>query len=362
MLDLYTANMNDDGQLSNIVLFPGAINSDTHESSATFSQDGMTMYFDRTNEKRVKDDNDERVAHISIYRAENVNGNWTNIERVPFSSDEYSTEHPSLSPDGTQLYFASDMPGSVGSFDIYVVDVNEDGTFGTPRNLGSNVNTENREQFPFISGDGVLYFSSNGHPGFGNMDIYSTEGDFSEVRNLGTSINSPFDDFAYTKREGEEEGFFASNRRGTDNLYTFSREEYTPPVVEIEERETNPETGRQQLRDVGNIYFDFDKSTIKEESKPTLNKVADIMKKYPSLEIEIGSHADARGTDQYNMGLSERRAASTLEYLVSQGIERERLTSKGYGESRPLNDCTQPTGCTSAQYARNRRSEFTIMN
>jgi peptidoglycan-associated lipoprotein len=362
MLDLYTADMDDEGQLSNIVLFPGSINSDTHESSATFSQDGMTMYFDRTNDKRVKNEDDERVAHISIYRAENVNGNWTNIERVPFSSDDYSVEHPSLSPDGTKLYFASDMPGSEGSFDIYVVDVNEDGTFGTPRNLGPNVNTPHREQFPFISGDGTLYFSSNGHEGFGNMDIYSTEGDFSEVRNLGTSINSAFDDFAYVIRDGEEEGFFASNRRGTDNLYTFTREDYTPPVVEIDERETNPETGRQQLRDVGNIYFDFDKSTIKEESKPTLNKVADIMKKYPSLEIEIGSHADARGSDQYNQKLSERRAASTLEYLVSQGIERERLTSKGYGESMPLNDCTQPTGCTKEQYARNRRSEFTIMN
>ena len=362
MLDLYTADMDDEGQLSNIVLFPGDINSDTHESSATFSQDGMIMFFDRTNDKRVKNEDDERVAHISIYRAENVNGNWTNIEKVPFSSDDYSVEHPSLSPDGTKLYFASDMPGSVGSFDIYVVDVNEDGTFGTPRNLGPNVNTEHREQFPFISGDGTLYFSSNGHPGYGNMDIYSTEGDFSEVRNLGTSINSAFDDFAYVIRDGEEEGYFASNRRGTDNLYVFAREEYTPPVVEIDERETNPETGRQQLRDVGNIYFDFDKSTIKEESKPTLNKVADIMKKYPSLEIEIGSHADARGSDQYNQKLSERRAASTLEYLVSQGIERERLTSKGYGESMPLNDCTQPTGCTNEQYSRNRRSEFTIMN
>ncbi|HSP83613.1 MAG TPA: OmpA family protein, partial [Gillisia sp.] len=122
------------------------------------------------------------------------------------------------------------------------------------------------------------------------------------------------------------------------------------------------ETGRQQLRDVGNIYFDFDKSTIKEESKVTLNKVVDIMKKYPTLEIEIGSHADARGSDSYNMALSERRAAATLEYLVSQGIERERLTAKGFGESMPLNDCTKPTGCTSEQYARNRRSEFTIMN
>jgi len=362
MLDLYTADVDDEGQLTNIVLFPGEINTDTHESSATFSQDGMTMYFDRTNDKRVKNEDDERVAHISIYRAQNVNGNWTNIERVPFASDDYSVEHPSLSADGRQLYFASDMPGSLGSFDIYVVDVNEDGTFGTPRNLGSGVNTAHREQFPFISEENVLYFSSDGHPGYGNLDIYSAEGNFSEARNLGTSINSNRDDFAFVIREGQDEGWFASNRRGTDNLYSFSREDYTPPVVDLDDRETNPETGRQQLRDVGNIYFDFDKATIKEESKPTLNKVADIMKKYPTLNIEIGSHADARGSDSYNMALSERRAASTLEYLVSQGIERERLTSKGYGESMPLNDCTRPTGCTAEQYARNRRSEFTIMN
>lgn len=362
MLDLYTADVDDEGQLTNIVLFPGEVNTDTHESSATFSQDGMTMYFDRTNDKRVKNDEDERVAHISIYRAQNVNGNWTNIERVPFSSDDYSVEHPSLSADGRQLYFASDMPGSLGSFDIYVVDVNEDGSFGTPRNLGPGINTPHREQFPFISEENVLYFSSDGHEGYGNLDIYSSEGNFSEARNLGTSINSNRDDFAFVIREGQDEGWFASNRRGTDNLYSFSREDYTPPVVEIDERETNPETGRQQLRDVGNIYFDFDKSTIKEESKPTLNKVADIMKKYPTLNIEIGSHADARGSDSYNMALSERRAAATLEYLVSQGIERERLTSKGFGESMPLNDCTEPTGCTAAEYARNRRSEFTIMN
>lgn len=361
-LDLYSADVDDEGQLSGIVLFPGDINTDSHESSATFSQDGTVMYFDRTNDKRVKNENDVRVANISIYRAELVNGTWTNIEALPFSSQDYSVEHPSLSPDGTKLYFASDMPGSVGSFDIYVVDINEDGTYGSPQNLGSAVNTAHREQFPFVSEEGVLYFSSDGHQGYGNLDVYSTEGDFSEVNNLGASVNSGNDDFAFVIREGENQGWFASNRRGTDNLYSFTREDYTPPVVDIDDRETNLETGRQQLRDVGNIYFDFDKATIKEESKTTLNKVADIMKKYPTLEIEIGSHADARGSNQYNLGLSERRAASTLEYLVSQGIERERLTSKGYGETMPLNDCTEPTGCTSAQYAKNRRSEFTIMN
>jgi peptidoglycan-associated lipoprotein len=361
-LDLYSAEMSEDGELSDIILFDDNINTDAHESSATFNQDATVMYFDRTSDKRVKDEEGVRVAHIKIYRAELVDGNWTNIEALPFTSDEYSTEHPSLSADGSKLYFASDMPGSMGSFDIYVVDVNEDGTFGTPENLGGGVNTEHREQFPFISEEGVLYFSSDGHEGFGNMDIYRSEGNFSEVQNLGGTINSSHDDFAFVIREGQEKGYFASNRRGTDNLYVFTREDYVPPVVDFDDRETNVETGRQQLRDVGNIYFDFDKATIKEESKPTLNKVVEIMNKYPSINIEIGSHADARGSDQYNLGLSERRAASTLEYLVENGIDRSRLTSKGYGESMPLNDCTQPTGCTVEQYAVNRRSEFTIMD
>ncbi|MDT0675636.1 OmpA family protein [Autumnicola musiva] len=362
-LDLYSASISDEGELDDIVLFSDDINTDEHESSATFTQDGQTMYFDRTNEKRVKDTSGIRVAHISIYKAEMVDGEWTNVEKLPFSSEEYSVEHPSLSQDGTKLYFASDMPGSTGgSFDIYSVDVNEDGSFGTPQNLGAGVNTPNREQFPFIGEDDVLYFASDGHLGFGNLDIFRSEGDFSEVQNLGSSINSNRDDFAFVIKEGQEEGFFASNRRGSDNLYTFVREDYVPPVVDFEDRETNLETGRQQLRDVGNIYFDFDKATIKKESEATLDKVVSIMNKYPTLEIEIGSHADARGSDQYNMDLSERRAASTLEYLVEQGISRDRLSSQGYGESMPLNDCTQPTGCTAAQYAKNRRSEFTIMN
>ena len=361
-LDLYSAEMSENGELSDIVLFSDEINTDEHESSATFSEDGQVMYFDRNSEKRVKNEDGIRVGHIKIFRAEMVDGKWDNIEALPFTSDEYSTEHPSLSADGSKLYFASDMPGTEGSFDIYVVDVNEDGTYGEPENLGTGVNTPHREQFPYISEEGVLYFASDGHQGFGNLDVFRAEGDFAEVQNLGNTVNSGHDDFAFIINEENQKGYLASNRRGSDNLYVFTRENYVPPVVDYDDRETNLETGRQQLRDVGNIYFDFDKATIKAESKPTLDKVVNIMNKYPELKIEIGSHADARGSDKYNMGLSERRAASTLEYLVENGIDRSRLTSKGYGESMPLNDCTEPTGCTNEQYAKNRRSEFTIMN
>lgn len=362
-LDLYIADFAENGELSNIELFPGEINTDTHESSATFNEAGDVMYFDRTNEERVKVPGSRvPVAHVSIFRAELVDGEWTNVTRVPFASDEFSTEHPTLSKDGSTLYFASDMPGSLGSFDIYKVDVNEDGTFGEPVNLGTNVNTAHREQFPYISEEDVLYFSSNGRIGFGNLDLYRAEiedGLPEEAENLGNTINSPLDEFGYVLREGEEKGFFASNRRGSDNLYIFEREDYEKPVLPTEEMEINPETGRRQIANVSNIYFEFDKAVIKPESEPVLNRVVEIMQKYPELKIEIGAHADARGTDQYNFDLSQRRAEATLEYLVAHGISRDRLIPKGYGEEVPLNDCTEPNMCTEEQYARNRRSEFT---
>lgn len=359
-LDLYSAEMNDEGEMSDIVLFSDAINTDQHESSATFSQDGNVMFFDRTNEDRVKNEEDVRIAHISLYRAEKVDGEWTNITKLPFSSEEYSVEHPSLSADGSKLYFASDMPGGSGSFDLYVVDVNEDGTYGSPQNLGPGVNTAHREQFPFISEEDVLYFASDGHQGFGNLDIYRTEGDFSEAENLGGSINSGHDDFAFVIKEGDEEGFFASNRRGTDNLYQFVREENEI----IEAPTVTDETSGQDIIpiDGSKIYFDFDKATIKPESKPVLDSVVTYMNDYPNIKVKVESHADARGTDQYNMDLSKRRAASTVDYLVENGIDRSRLTSEGFGESRPVNDCTEPTGCTEAQYAKNRRSTFVVSN
>ena len=358
-LDLYSATVDDEGEMSDVVLFSDEINTDTHESSATFSADGNTMYFDRTNDKRFKTEDGDRIAHIRIYKAEMVDGNWTNVEALPFTSEEYSTEHPSLSADGSKLYFASDMPGGSGSFDIYVVDVNDDGTYGSPQNL-AGVNTPYRDQFPFISEDDVLYFSSNGHQGFGNLDIYRSEGDFSEVENLGSSINSGHDDFAFVIKEGEEEGYFASNRRGTDNLYMFTREEnevIKAPTV------TDETSGQRVIPiDGSKIYFDFDKATIKPESEVVLDSVVTYMNDNPGINVKIESHADARGSDQYNMDLSERRAASTLEYLVKKGIDRSRLTSQGYGESRPVNDCTEPTGCSNAEYAKNRRSVFVVSN
>lgn len=366
-LDLYMADY-DNGNLSNFRPLPGDVNTDTHESSPTFNTDGTIMYFDRTNSRRVKDKEEgTRVAHVSIMRAELVDGEWTNVKRLPFASDNYSTEHPSLSADGTKMFFTSNMPGTIGSYDIFVVDVNDDGSFSDPRNLGPEVNTPEREQFPYISSNNVLYFSSNGRMGYGNLDLFRSEmedGTFTEAKNLGGTINSGYDDFAYTLQEDEDRGFFTSTRGGTEGLIAYTREERPEPSVAPEEIvEINVKTGAQQLRDIDDIYFDLDEAVILPEAEKALDKVVEIMKEYPELEIEIGSHADVRGTEPYNMALSEERAQATLEYILGQGIEEERITAKGFGETMPLNECSEEEGdCTDEEHAMNRRSEFKVLN
>ena len=343
------------------------------------------------------------------------------------------------------------MPGTIGGFDIYKVAINDDGTYGTPENLGPNVNTKHREQFPYISDLDVLYFASDGHLGYGGLDVFRSNlvnGTFDKPINLGSSINSCIDDFAYTIREKDNQGFVSSNRSGFDRIYGFARDEnvltkylvaglvqdkhskallpgslvtlfdetgnviqdsivgtkadylfkiepnkkykirgtrkaYIPHDVEFstdsegevqhniylileafadaEERVKQNEKGDVQV-ELDKIYFDFDKSIIRNDAATTLNVLVDLMKKYPSMEVEVSAHTDARGNDQYNLDLSKRRAASTLEYLVSKGIERNRLKSIGYGEMQPLNKCVKEDICSEEEYDINRRCEFTILN
>ncbi len=447
-LDLFSADVDSKGLLTNVEPFPKEINTKTHESSVTFSQDGHIMYFNRTNSKMVKIGN-EKIAQIKIYKAEFVNGIWTNIVALPFCSDAYSTEHPVLTKDGKKLYFSSDMPGSIGSFDLYVVDVNEDGTYGAPVNLGNAVNTIHREQFPEISNDGsILYFASDGHQGMGGLDIFMSKslngGPFAKPINLGETINSSMDDFSYVVDEKKNIGYFSSNRKLGDALYSFTRTEnqeryvvqgdvrdkntqnllpgtlvslydenniligqmivggdadyvfatepnkkyrieamrdfYIPHSEEFmtnedgklrytielfmecyddaEEIITKRQDGKVQIV-LENIYFDLNKWNIKPDAERILNVLVDLLKKYPEMEIEMGAHTDSRASDYYNIMLSNKRAASTLEYLVSNGIKRKRLRSKGYGETVPLVRCGN--ACTEQEHSINRRCEFIIL-
>ena len=448
-LDIYTATFTDQNTLEDVVPFSEAINTESHESNAVFTKDGKTMYFNRTNATRKKTD-DVRVAHVKIYKANLVDGQWANVTELPFTSNAYSTEHPALSPDEKTLYFASDMPGTLGSFDIYKVAINEDGTYGEPENLGETINTKHREQFPFISKLNTLYFASDGHLGFGGLDVYRSNlvnDTFDKPVNLGSTINSSLDDFAYVVREKDNTGFVSSNRSGFDGMFSFVREQnpltfyqvegvvedvnskallsgalvtlfdesgnvlqdtivgddayyifkiepnkkykvrgtrkaYIPQDVEFstdskgkvqhniylnlesfadaEERVKEKEDGNVQV-ELEKIYFDFNEAIIRKDAAITLNVLVDLMKKYPTMEVEVSAHTDARGPDQYNLELSKRRAASTLEYLVSQGIARDRLKSIGYGEMQPLNKCTKEGICSDEEYDINRRCEFTIL-
>ncbi len=225
-LDLYAASKGTDKQ--RIKKLKGKINSKFHESSPVFSSDGKTVYFTRNNysNKKSKTSTEGNVL-LKIYKANYQDGKWINVREVPFCSDEYSVAHPTLSPDGRFLYFASDMPGSLGKSDLYVVSVHEDGSFGTPENLGNQINTEGRETFPFMSDNGKLFFASDGHIGFGGLDIFmamSNQDDVVEIYNLGEPINSSEDDFTFIINEKNKIGYFASNRKGgkgDDDIYGF---------------------------------------------------------------------------------------------------------------------------------------------
>ncbi len=207
--------------------FAKELKTGMHESNAVFTKDGKTMYFTRNNSKNgKKKKDDKKISNLQIFKAELVEGKWTNITALPFNSPNYSVEHPALSADEKVLYFASDMPGSFGSFDIYSVNINK-GAFDTPKNLGPEINTDKREQFPFVSADNKLYFSSDGHLGYGSLDVFVSEingNEYSKPVNVGLPLNSNLDDFAFTIDSNTKEGFFASNReggKGSDDIYQF---------------------------------------------------------------------------------------------------------------------------------------------
>ena len=227
-LDLYKVDV--DSATTEIVTKLGdGVNTRLHESTSAITKDSTTLYFTRNNfkDKKSKKDKDG-VIRLKIFKANIVDGVWSNIEEAPFNDDAYSVANPALSPDGKTLYFVSDMPGTMGESDIYKVAIRDDGSFGTPENLGSNINTESRETFPFVSENEVLYFSSDGHPGLGGLDIFAVQlnngNSDDEVTNVGEPINGAYDDFTFIINEKTKRGYFASNRpegQGGDDIYEF---------------------------------------------------------------------------------------------------------------------------------------------
>ena len=231
-LDLHIADIDVNGDLVNNTPFNGGINTKFHESSTTFTKDLKTMYFTRNNYFKGEEKwDDENTIKLKLYRASmQDDDSWGNIEELPFNSDQYSVAHPSLSLDEKRIYFSSDMPGTFGKSDIWYVDIIDKENYGRPVNLGPNINTEERESFPYISSENVLYFSSNGLMGLGGLDIFMTalnsKGFPTSTTNLGEPVNSRYDDFGLIINPEINRGYLSSNRDGfdgssSDEIYTF---------------------------------------------------------------------------------------------------------------------------------------------
>ncbi|PKB18738.1 OmpA family protein [Flavobacterium sp. 5] len=230
-LNLYVAERNPaDNSLFNPTIFLPNIETKYHDATTTFDAKGQTMYYSTniTKKKKLVVD-DTKTNNFQIIKGQIVDGKLVNSEKVFFSSEDYSVGQPSLSEDGKWLFFASDMPGGYGETDLYVVQIADDGTMGSPKNLGPKINTMGEDVFPFFC-NGILYFSSDGHYGWGNLDIYESKfsGDlkFSTPKNLGAPINSNKDDFAFIINCKNSFGYFSSNRaqgKGNDDIYSFTK-------------------------------------------------------------------------------------------------------------------------------------------
>ncbi len=382
-LDLYVAKKDyESNELYDIEKWNNQFNSDFHESTPVFSKDKQTFYFTRNNEDggayKILDIGKTRTDKLKIYRSDiDKHGVWSKPLALPFSSDEYSVAHPTLSNDEKKLYFSSDMPGGYGESDIYEVDIKPDGTYGEPKNLGKDINTEGKETFPYISKTGNLYFSSDGHVGFGGLDVFKISNFENETKfkivNIGKPINSPNDDFTFIINENSKDGYFSSNRsggKGKDDIYSFTElEKKSTPIPEPEpEPIAEPEIIKIKKGDdlaiklnLNPIYFDLDKDFIRPDAAIELDKILKIMKEHPNMKIKIKSHTDSRAIWYYNTDLSKRRARSTWSYLVKNGIESNRMTHWGYGESQLVNKCSDNVDCSEEEHQLNRRSEFIVI-
>lgn len=403
--DVFFSKKNEKGEWERPEPVEGELNTEFDEGIVAFSPDAQTMYLTKARREL------NAPTSVEIYTSTRSDAKWSAPVKFEITADTLSTfGHPAVSPDGEYLYFVSDMPGGYGGKDIWRISLKE--RQGSLVNLGPDINTEGNDDFPYVRSDGSLYFSSDGHPGMGGLDIFraTAVGDPADLRwkveNMGFPINSAGDDFGITFGKGED-GFFSSNRgdaRGYDHIYSF---EYDPVRITIEglvmDKDEEPvknaiirivgndgSNQKEVARDDGsfsfalqrgvkyvmlagakgylnqkqefasdstmedanywvefilpsiskpsvveNIFYDYDKADLRPESKTALNELIAVLHDNPNVAIEMASHTDRWGSDAYNINLSERRAKSVVDYLVENGISRNRLQPHGYGKSRP---------------------------
>ncbi len=445
-LDLYKAGLPDPAEPEKASdpapdLYSNDLNMAFHDGPASFSPDNKTIYFTRVFRKAGEVDTSRYYTNkLKIFTSKYDGSKWSNPEPFFLNSEDYSVGHPAVSPDGNTLYFVSDMPGGNGGTDIYTVDLVE-GKWSNLKNAGTEINTFGNEMFPFIDQSGTLYFSSDGLPGLGSLDVLKSsfnDGKWAKPENMKEPINSSADDFGFFKGKSGQV-LFSSNRlggQGGDDIYMASLIKYADSVVvtglvkdrqngevlsnatvllwnqnsdEVLVLKTNsageytatlkpnnnyvfkavkkgfttdclslkvPEYTRKtnfQNRDLllvklkvneifrlEKVYYDFDKWNIRPDAAVELNKVADFLNQNPSVNVELGSHTDSRGTDAYNVRLADRRAESAVKYIIEKGIAKSRITAKGYGETQLVNKCKDNVECTEEEHQDNRRTEIKI--
>jgi len=402
--DIFLSKKDDKGKWGKPETIESEINSEYDEGACCFSPDGKTMYLTRC----THDPDYPRFAQI--YTSQRSDASWGKPQLLEIAKDTLSSfAHPAVSPDGAWLYFVSDMPGGMGGLDLWRIALTDHG-LGGAENLGEAINTEGNEMFPTFRPNGDLYFSSDGHPGMGGLDLFCAKQDSSgiwTIENLKYPMNSQGDDFGMTFEGLHNRGYFASNRgdaRGWDHIFSFEcpevlqtvkgwvyeKDGYELPQALVYmvgndgtnlklsvkgdgsfEQEIQPHVDYVFLGTckgflnhkedlcidtssvsneyvlqfplssitapvlVRNVFYEFDKADITENSTLALDSLVDLLNENPNITIELSSHCDYRGPDAYNIDLSQRRAESVVNYLIAKGIVPDRLTPMGYGETRP---------------------------
>lgn len=403
--DIFYSQKDDKGKWSKPEDVSGGVNTAYDEGACCFSVDGREMYLTQC----VTDPSYPRYAQI--VKSNRSDAAWSKATEVKLTGDTLSSyAHPAISPDGEWLYFTSDMPGGKGGLDIWRVRITPAG-YGGVENLGEPVNTPGDEAFPTFRPNGDLYFSSNGHPGLGGLDIFfakvGKDGRY-HLSHPGYPLNSQGDDFGMTFEGPYNRGFFSSNRgdaRGWDHIYSFVNPEimqtvkgwvyemdgYELPAAQVyvvgddgtnekmsvhsdgsftkvldpgvsylflatckgylnHQEEVKALVNPKESRDttlqfalvnisaptlIDNIFYDFDKATLRDSSKTALDKLVALLKENPHVTIELSAHCDYKGSAEYNKRLSQRRAEAVVAYLIAHGIAVDRLTPVGYGKERP---------------------------
>ncbi|HZG01482.1 MAG TPA: OmpA family protein, partial [Chitinophagales bacterium] len=464
--DFFITPRNDNGSFGAVTAFATTINTNYNEGAGSFNKQFTEFYFTRCGSESKF--TDFCRLYVSFRDA---SGTWSDAQLLPFfSEDSVNVQQPFISPSGKELYFVSDSRDGYGEKDIWLSTRTADG-WGNPVNLGATVNTPRSEGFPVIGEDGLLYFSSNGHPSMGRFDIFSAKrsgNKWTNVTNLQYPINSSADDFAIlfepvaeNERDSiRSKGYFTSSRvggKGEDDIYRFVQLKIRACAVDVLVQEkilsdtTNPNSSivgnrplanaflaiaeldangnpvpsaavvyetnaqgkfrfnalcdkryrftaskdnyfsrsdiattvgistpdkdtavanvritldrifREVEINLPNIYYDLAKWNIRPDAALVLDTLVELLKENPSLKVELGSHTDARSDDKYNLNLSQKRAQSAVDYLVSKGIDRKRLTPRGYGETQLVNRCANGVECTEEEHQRNRRTTFKVL-